>query len=106
MWEEGSKLANTHTNTLQTSLGLITESIYCAASGTLGNFKLSYLEPGNSHPHKKKKKSQTTLMPQNYTDCQSLLPLPFCLDTCVDVFAAFGVALFSWFFSFLIKLLM
>ena len=56
MWEEGSKLANTDTNTVQTSLGLITESIYGAASRTLGNFKLSYLEPSNSHPHKGKKK--------------------------------------------------
>ena len=106
MWEEGSKLANTDTNTLQTSLGLITESIYCAASRTLGNFKLSCLEPSNSHPHKEKKKSQTTLMAQNYTDCQSLLPFPLCLGTCVGVFAAFDLALFSWFFSFLIKLLM
>ena len=45
-------------------------------------------------------------MAQNYTDCQSLLPFPLCLGTCVGVFAAFDLALFSWFFSFLIKLLM
>lgn len=112
MWEEGRQEACKHRcsedgGDVQTSLGLITESIYCPTSGTLGNFKLSYLGPRNSYPHKKKnKRSQTTLMAQNYTGCQSHLPLPLCFDTCVDVFAAFGLALFSWFFSFLIKLLM
>lgn len=88
---------------MQTSLGLIAKSIYCPTSGTLGNFKLSYLGPRNSHPHKKKKKSNH-IKGRNYTGCQSPLPLPFCSGTCV-AFAAFGLALFSWFFSFLIKLL-
>lgn len=61
------------------------------------------LGPGTPILIKKKKKSNH-IKGRNYTGCQSPLPLPFCSGTCV-AFAAFGLALFSWFFSFLIKLL-